>query len=128
MYSKTFESKRISIRNYHMEKLLERFDYTKFELMTYINSSTMERRNKVPCVLCKAFSSPCHDCGKCPLAQFRPNNLGGTGCGYIFTKLLPGSVVLQTYVGSIVYNILDKRPALENLKTITKFLKSFKKE
>ena len=127
MYSKMFKSKKISIRDYHMEKLLERFDHNKFKRTSNeIGDSTPVMQNRVPCVLCKSFNPHGISCGECPLAKFRSRAY--TGCGTVFRTLIPGPIILRTYAGSVVYNVSDEKKALKGLKTTTDFLKSFKKE
>ena len=128
MYSKIFESKRISIRNYHMKLLLERFDYNKFELV--IDSDypfEQMMRSKVPCALCESFKPNYEsDCGECPLVIFETMDF--VGCNVVIEALLPGQTLLRTCRNSVIYTVEKKKEALEDLKVIVAFLKSFKKE
>jgi len=127
MYSTVFQGEKVRIKDDHLEQLLERFDYRKFSF----NDSPFypwgpKMQNNTPCILCKSFDPHHRGCSECPLAKFR--NSQCPGCIVIIIALVSNSTPLHTFIGSIVYSVSDKARAVKDLKTITKFLKSFKKE
>ena len=130
MYSKIFKSKEIRISNAHMKKLLRRFDINNFELVTdpakFFPPDTVQMQSNIPCVLCESFNPHRNGCAGCPLSVFKTSR--GPGCNYVLTVLLSHRIALQTYTTKVVYATGNKAQALEELKTVTNFLKSFKKE
>ena len=127
MYSKIFESKKISIRNCHMEKLLERFDYRKFKPNENLFSpADLKMQNNTPCILCKSFYPHKYACVGCPLVVLKSSTR--PGCITIITKLVSNNSPLHTFIGSVMYLASYETQALKDLKMITEFLKSFKKE
>lgn len=134
MYSTIFESKKIKVSNEAYRLLLKRFDRSKFIANKPVEVAGMvpyqpHMVNDTPCALCESFRCDEHDarCGRCPLRSFEHGF--ATGCGYVINQLLIGeSMALNLTLDATEYNIWNEAIALGNLHTITKFLKSFKKE
>ena len=127
MYSTIFQGKKIRIEDDHLEQLLERFDHQKFRSSynTY-HHSLPRMRNNVPCILCKSFYPHDRWCVGCPLSKFKSSAY--PGCIVVMTALVSNNSPLHAFIGSVVYPIPSRAQAVKDLKTITKFLKSFKKE
>lgn len=133
MYTKIFESKEIRLTNRHYKLLLKRFDSNNFKHSTdqcYSKNPLM--RNNAPCSLCKSHFKRRRrvpNCGKCPLRQFENSAPGSKrlGCSYILERLAPTGYV-YVLVGNTSYWCINERAAMKELKVITDFLKSFKKE
>lgn len=136
MYTKTFESKRIRIRNDHYRKLLKRFDINSFVRETRRSCSVSYTviRNDVSCALCDAFFNNfndeviAHRCFGCSFDTFKSH--GCTGCAYVLNQLLPPSrlrhlIIDQNYVA---YSPMYTTNAINELAAVYDFLKSFKKE
>jgi hypothetical protein len=134
MYSKVFKGKKIRIRNTDWKKLLKRFDVNEFKA----SSNKRHYVNKVECALCARHNEGNIYCFGCPFAIFSRSKSTDVcarhGCSVAMDKLLdvlPSSKyqrVIFTQVSEVFYHVGDTLVALEELKIITDFLKSFKKE
>jgi hypothetical protein len=133
MYSTVFQGKKIRISNAHMKRLLERFDYQRFivdeefaKRWGKLSSYSPRMRNNVPCILCRSFNPRVRGCVECPLTKFEKSAY--PGCITVVIALVSNNSPLHTYISSVVYPARYETQAVKDLKTITKFLKSFKKE
>ena len=124
MYSKMIKDKKIRISNENYKKLLKRFDKNNFKAAgnTFVTSMT----NETPCALCETFRTLIYEggCRRCPFAVFQT---GLSGCMSILYGLSDLTYLSMDLV-KVTYNRRYKRAALKELKIITDFLKSFKKE
>ena len=126
MYSKVFEGKDIRISNKNYKLLLRRFDKPNFKLAgnpKFLENVRME--NNTPCSLCISFYKGNSECADCPFAVFKSSGL--LGCGYILRQLAP-SKCMYTFKRYISYCLKDEATVVDELKAITGFLRSFKKE
>jgi hypothetical protein len=134
MYVKIFESREIRIEDEDMKKLLKRFNANEFKL----SSDGRCYVNRTACALCARHNKYDKDgyCSGCPFTQFAqlntPNTYAKHGCSIVMDKLLRATstsyrAIFVTVPGVIYYTIAYDK-ALEELKIITDFLKSFKKE
>ena len=133
MYSKTFEGVEIHISDKNHKSLLKRSDKDSFVksavFITADNGADALVRNKIPCALCESFDQRGARCGKCPLNVFRgKGETMAAGCNYVMKILIPSDRCIYACRESVAYRASDETKALKNLKTITEFLKSFKKE
>jgi len=124
MYSKMIKSKNICISNENYEKLLKRFDKNSFKATGNTFGSLMT--NETPCALCETFRTLiCNGgCKRCPFAVFQN---GFSGCMAILYDLAD-LTHLSIELVRVTYNRRHERAALKELKIITDFLKSFKRE
>lgn len=134
MYSKMFRGKKIRMNNYHYKSLLERFNSSNFEpKIDPYDTKVLRMQSNIPCSLCKAYFKRRRrvpTCGKCPLIIFEtddPMYRHYLGCSYILKQLAPAEHV-YVGVGRAVYLHKNSCLALEELRVLTDFLKSFKKE
>lgn len=133
MYSKIFEGKKIRIEDEDWKKLLKRFDINEFKLSPdktrYINTTE--------CALCAKYNKGGNECSKCPFILFRCTDTANTramhGCSVVMNKLL--YMLHQNYyryiftpIDRVHYYLSAGSTASKELKAITDFLKSFKKE
>ena len=134
MYSKIFDGRKIKISNRHHKLLLRRFDSNRFGPRTVCNSSESAlMRNGEPCSLCKSYFKGKRlvpHCGECPLRMFETEDSSHghySGCSYILDQLMPTRCI-GIDAGGVLYWCRDSDMALRELKVLTDFLKSFKKE
>lgn len=131
MYSTMFENKKIRISDKSRRLLLKRFNKDKFirTALSKVAGITIykpQMRNETPCALCELFHGT-HSCGHCPFKSFEHDHV--PGCSYVINCLLSTeAIALCPSFDTVEYNITDKTSALSNLRVITDFLKSFKKE
>lgn len=131
MYSKMFEGKKIRISSRHRKLLLKRFDANNFVRVDgVVGKIEQQRLNRTPCVLCESFYTENKfgyggDCGNCPFEVFRRHDF--VGCARAMYILIPNRAISMCR-SSIKYSAYDGAQPLEDLKKITDFLKSFKKE
>ena len=133
MYSKIFESKKIRIEDEDWKKLLKRFDVDEFE-MSFNKECYV---NETECALCAKYNKRDNRCSGCPFTPFKQVDTeymyAKHGCSVVMHKLLhmmhsEHYSSIFTPIRRVHYYAETSNVALEELKAITDFLKSFKKE
>ena len=124
MYSKMIKDRKVRISNKNYKKLLKRFDRDNFKAASNTPSTSMT--NETPCALCETFRTMIRSggCKKCPFVVFQT---GLSGCMTVLYDLADLTYLSMDLV-KVTYNSRHKKFALVELKIITDFLKSFKKE
>lgn len=133
MYVKTFESKKIRIEDEDWKKLLKRFDINEFK----VSPNKECYLNEIECALCAKYNKGDNHCFGCPFEPFKrvatTNVYARHGCSVVTDELLCMAHskryrALFVPIHRVYYYASVSSAALEELKAITDFLKSFKKE